>query len=802
MIGGPFSGYHGPSHGPQHHHRHHHHKHSHDNPKPPEPPKDPLELEYAALLNEEARNVDGTGNNPTDTNLGSAGSSLLRTTFASYTDGMGAPHEGANPRAVSNAILDQDGLMPNSFGVSDLFTYFGQFIDHDIDLTTEGHAGETISFTHDDVDFGINRSGYMSGTGTENIPREYPNHITSFVDGSNIYGSNDELTSVLRADGGTSPYLLTSSGDHLPTLGQITAEYPDLIPSNVGGGPLTVGGSDPALFVGGDVRANENNALTSIHTVWVREHNYQVDKLKGYMPDATDEELFQAAKLIVEAEYQNVVFNEYLPLLLGEENIPDYTGYNSSVDPGVSIEFSTSAYRLGHSQLSPIFARRNEDGSESDEGDIGLFQAFFNPTELLNGGIDALVRGLGAVKGQEIDENIVDDVRNLLFGGKNASPIDLGVFNILRGYDHGIPTLNEVRDYYGLTPFEYFHELTSDTDLAAQFASVYSDIDEVDLWVGGLAEDKYSGTQLGETFHVIVLNQFMRFRDGDRFFFEERMADHPELLAMIKDTSLSDILVRVTDIDYFQDDAFIAHNRIGGDNGNDTIWGTDDHDLLIGFGGKDKLYGKDGDDDLYGGAGRDKLFGGDGRDVLFGEGGNDKLWGGKGNDLLDGGKGKDTLYGEKGDDDLYGQEGRDTLYGGKGNDKLYGGDDRDTLSGGKGDDVLAGGLGSDTLEGGQGADTFVLEHFDAKDYIIDFEQQDLIDLIALLDVFDTDGTPGLSQGDVDQAVHYNWGNLSVDDQSGAGFQSVAHIQSAFGGHPGSISVLVDDDAGNQATFVV
>lgn len=219
---GPFSGYHGPSHGPHHHHGHHHHKHPHNNPKPPEPPQDPLEQEYAALLSEEARNVDGTGNNLTDTNLGSAGSELLRTTYASYTDDTGAPHEGVNPRAVSNAILDQDGLMPNTFGVSDLFTYFGQFIDHDIDLTTEGHAGETISFTHDDVDFGINRSGYMSGTGTDDTnPREYPNHITSFVDGSNIYGSNDALTSVLRADGGTSPYLLTSSGDHLPTLGQI-----------------------------------------------------------------------------------------------------------------------------------------------------------------------------------------------------------------------------------------------------------------------------------------------------------------------------------------------------------------------------------------------------------------------------------------------------------------------------------------------------------------------------------------------------------------------------------------------------
>src|SRR5665811_792017 len=125
--------------------------------------------------------------------------------------------------------------------------------------------------------------------------------------------------------------------------------------------------------------------------------------------------------------------------------------------------------------------------------------------------------------------------------------------------------------------------------LQVQFASVYDNIDEVELWVGGLAEDKFFGSQLGKTFHTIVLDQFMRFRDGDRFFFEERFDDHPELLAMIKNTSFSEILVRVTGVDYFQDDAFIAHNRIGGDDGNNTLWGTDEHDLMIGFGGRDKI---------------------------------------------------------------------------------------------------------------------------------------------------------------------------------------------------------------------
>ncbi|MDH3580084.1 MAG: peroxidase [Hyphomicrobiales bacterium] len=730
-----------------HHHHHKHHKH-HKPADDPQPSEYLDEAQAEALLDLDARNSDGTENNPINAGLGAAGSQLLRVSDAHYQDGAGTPYSGANPRGVSNVILDQDVSMPSSFGVSDLFTYFGQFIDHDIDLTPEGHS-ETIAFSHADGDFGISRSAAVPGTGTDaSNPLEFPNVITSFVDASNIYGSHDDVTSVLRADGGTSPYLLTSDDDYAPTLEQIQQDYPGLDPNNVGGGPLTVGGPNPELFVAGDVRANENIALTSMHTVWIREHNYQVDRFKELMPDATNEELFKVAKLVVEAEYQNVVFNEYLPLLLGEENIPAYQGYDENVNPNVAIEFSTAAYRLGHSQISPTIARRDEDGSESTEGDLGLFQAFFQPDQLLAGGIDSVIRGLGAQTGQEIDENIVDDVRNLLFGGTQASPIDLGVFNILRGYDHGIPSLNEVRIAYGLAPLTSFAALTSDPAVAAQFAQVYGSIDQVDLWVGGLAETKVPGSQLGETFHTIVLDQFMRFRDGDSFFFEERLQDHPELLEMIKDSSLSDIILRTTDIDYFQDDAFIAHNRIGGTDWKDVLVGTDDHDLIIGFDGHDKLFGRRGDDDLYGGDGNDRAYGGRGDDIIDGEDGNDRLYGGRGNDILTGGGGRDTMY------------------------------------------------------GGRGDDLFVLTDFDARDFIADYGTGDQIDLTALFDVPDSDTTDGLSQGDVDAVVHYAWGRLSVENPADGGLEQVAQIRADGGGRPESIVIVVDDGAGYEATFTV
>lgn len=215
----------------------------------------------------------------------------------------------------------------------------------------------------------------------------------------------------------------------------------------------------------------------------------------------------------------------------------------------------------------------------------------------------------------------------------------------------------------------------------------------MELWVGGLAEDEYPGSQLGETFHTIVLDQFMRFRAGDSYYFEERLVDSPELLAEIKATAFSDIILRNTEIDYLQDDAFIAHTRIGGTYDNDKLKGTEDHDLIIGFEGNDRLYGKDGDDDLYGGDN------------------NDKLWGQDGDDVLNGGAGHDVLKGGWGADEIYGDAGNDIIYGGRG------------------DDVIDPGHGRDIITGGWGSDVFVFD-FDRKlDRVTDFK--DGVDHIGL-----------------------------------------------------------------------
>ena len=678
----------------------------------------------------EARTSDGSGNNLQSPQWGASGAALINLADPSYGDGHGAPNAGPNARVVSNAVLAQDNPVPSTAANADLFTFFGQFIDHDTDLTPAGtHEVLAVAVPEGDGTFApgsqimLGRSAPIDGTGVTG-PRQYANEITAFLDASNIYGSSAATTQVLRAndgEGGKTALLMTGGDGGLPTLAEVRAANPGADLTHIVDNP----NASDDVFIAGDIRVNENAALTSLHTVWVREHNFQVARLRAEHGDWSEDELFDAARVIVEAEYQRVIYAEYLPQLLGAENIPEYAGYDPTVDASISNEFSTAAFRLGHSQLSSTLQRLTADGNETADGHLNLFEAFFNPSNLQSeDDLTSLLRGLASGSGQEIDTLIVDDVRNLLFGAGGTGS-DLGVLNIMRGRDHGLASLNDTREALGLARHESFADLTDVPALQAAFASVYATVDDVELWVGGLAETTVPGSQLGATFHTIVLDQFMRLRDGDRFYYEHRLADQPALLAEIEATRFSDILKRTSDVEILQDDVFVAHTRIGGTDGNDVLLGDDAHDLLIGFDGDDRLRGRDGDDDLYGGAGDDRLFGEAGRDVLDG---------GAGFDRLVGGRGDDTLRGGLDDDELRGGGGHDTLLGGDGDDFLHGGGGRDRVDGGLGDDELFGGGGRDTFVFGldHGFDT--IQDFDVARDQLDLSAFGFTDRAAVLDV--------------------------------------------------------------------
>jgi len=387
----------------------------------------------------------------------------------------------------------------------------------------------------------FNRSIYdfSTGRGTE-LPRAQRNEISTWIDGSNVYGSNPERAAALRANDG-SGRLRTSSGD--------------LLPFNTEAMP-NAGGSDPSLFLAGDVRANEQVGLTALHTLFVREHNWHATRLREKYPTRTGEEIYQAARAFVMAEIQVITYGEYLPALLGKRAIRSYRGYKPGVDATITNLFSTAAYRYGHSALSPVLMRVDEDGSEIEEGHLALRNAFFAPWRIAaEGGLEPVLRGLAAQACQDIDPYVIDDVRNFLFGPPGSGGFDLAALNIQRGRDHGLPSYNETREQLGLRRARHFRDITRDRALASRLEEAYGNVDEVDVWVGSLAEDNVRGAMVGPLVYKVVTAQFEALRDGDRFWYKRTL---PRKVAhRIERVRLSDIIRRNTDIgDELQDDVF------------------------------------------------------------------------------------------------------------------------------------------------------------------------------------------------------------------------------------------------------
>ncbi|MDF2368765.1 peroxidase family protein [Sneathiella sp.] len=549
-------------------------------------PRDPRPPREDDLLEIPARPVDGAGSNTENPEWGAAGQTLLRLGEANFADGISEIDEDLpGPREISNAVVAQAEDIPNSFGVSDLFYVWGQFVDHDIDLTLSGETAASIDIPEDDewfdpdIDMAFSRADPVEGTGVD-TPAQYANNITAFLDGSMVYGSDAETAAAIRTEDGK---LL------LDEFGLVTFD-------------------DEGNILAGDVRGAENAGLYSMQSLFAREHNRWVDELAEKNPDWTADELFDAARVRVEAEIQAITYNEYLPILLGEDAIPAYDGYDASVNPGIAIEFSTAAYRFGHSLVSAATERLEENGESIEAGELSLRDAFFNPTVVAaNGGIEPLLRGLADGVAQELDTEIVDDLRNFLFSQDGGVGLDLASLNIQRGRDLGLPSYNDLREAVGLERAADFSDVTSDPDLASALASVYDSVDEIDAWIGGLAEDPSGGGMLGELFATIVTDQFIRIRDGDPFWSEDSDLSQKEIDALW-DTTLADIIERNSDIDAIQDNTMLAYDRIGGDEGDNILEGGEGSDLLLGF---------DGNDTLIGGAGNDQLEGGEGDDLFI-----------------------------------------------------------------------------------------------------------------------------------------------------------------------------------------
>lgn len=627
---------------------------------------------------------------------------LVRLTSPSYDDGVGNFSRGADPVEIARILFDQTGDMPNSEEMSELMVYWGQFLDHDLSLTRDA-SGELITVPGLAGQF--QRSVYAGGTGPDD-PRQPLNQVTPQMDASMVYGSTWERTAVLRSyEGGR----LRTNDDPASGRGLLPiAENTDVM-----------AGATRPLFLAGDIRANETVGLTTLQTLLVREHNSWAGRLEALNPGWSENQLFEAARMIVETEIQTITYRDWLPALLaGNETLAPVAavlapseGYDPAVSEQISVEFSTAAFRVGHTMVSSQIHLIDETGAEHEDGPLSVEQVFFDSSWLLDGHLDDILRGQAGSVAQEIDAKVIDSLNFFLTLGNGVTGFSLAALNILRGRDHGLQSYVGTRaELLGdidpsVMVADSFSAISTDPDLQVELAAVYTSVHQVDLWVGGLLEDRVEGAQLGPLFAWIIAEQFLRTRAADEDFGRLPEGIEPVLAAEIGQTGLSDIILRNTDVTYLQSDLFHRHDRTMGTEMADDLEGSPISDLMMGMGGEDMLAGKSGSDVLFGGGGADNMKGGMGRDELYGEGGNDILLGWKGRDILDGGAGNDTLQGSFGNDYLLGGEADDLLQGQVGRDTLSGGMGADTLEGGLGHDLLSGDSDNDTLRGGRGADT-------------------------------------------------------------------------------------------------
>jgi peroxidase len=542
--------------------------------------------------------------------------------FSRGAEGADFDYQDLNPRFISNSLGQQSRETPLDQTEKTMFTVmFGQFINHD--LERNAHVNK---FARDFEEVPIDpldpicfvRPGGGGPPLTESRCDDNPNFLyrksegdiidgqfevrneaSSYLDLNTVYGRNETIASILREgkDGKmkTENYSGTAFGyvpyyfENLPPSRNTTS-----LPSDT----LLMDQPDDRIPTAGDNRISDNAALFTYHLIFLREHNRIAANISAKNPTWGDELIFQEARRLNIAQYQQIVMYEYLPVILGahfDSFVGEYEGYNQAIDPTTTIIFATVAYRFGHSAIIS-YAPRDECGDistltippflppGSDLPSIGQSGGPFDPITMITvaGGFESLIRGLLSTIENRIDLQYADGIRNI---PTSTGVVDILSLDVIRGRENGIPnyahvakSLGNDRGMYSSLdcplqletqgtddPIECFLKITAadpadptdeEFDVADVLRNVYGKALNVDAIIGMLAEPHLAGLSIGENFATLSADQFKRSRDGDRFWFENDDQFEPVDLAAIRRTTMKDLLIRNFDITLLPDEIF------------------------------------------------------------------------------------------------------------------------------------------------------------------------------------------------------------------------------------------------------
>uniref|UniRef100_A0A663ELQ8 TSPO associated protein 1 n=1 Tax=Aquila chrysaetos chrysaetos TaxID=223781 RepID=A0A663ELQ8_AQUCH len=380
--------------------------------------------------------------------------------------------------------------------------------------------------------------------------RDQINALTSFLDGSMVYGSEVPLANKLRDQ--TNQLGLLAVNQNFTDKGKAYMPF-----NNMQKSPCLTVSREAKIpcFLAGDSRANEMLELACMHTLFLREHNRLARGLKRLNPHWNGEKLYQEARKILGAMIQIITYRDYLPLLLGtsfRRLIPRYQGYNESVDPRISNVF-TLAFRFAHASVPPTVDRLNQN-YKSIGPKIQLRNAFFAVWRIVKeGGIDPFLRSLMANQAKLMTQQqmVVDELRDRMFEQIERIGFDLPALNMQRSRDHGLPGYNSWRQFCGLSQpsgLKTLARVLRNHGLAKKFIQLYGRPKNIDIWIGALAEPFVNGGRVGPLMACLIGTQFRNIRDGDRFWWESRGVFTPWQRSSLAKISLSRIICDNTHI--------------------------------------------------------------------------------------------------------------------------------------------------------------------------------------------------------------------------------------------------------------
>eukprot|EP00092_Neocalanus_flemingeri_P003870 GFUD01004167.1.p1 GENE.GFUD01004167.1~~GFUD01004167.1.p1 ORF type:complete len:695 (+),score=85.89 GFUD01004167.1:112-2196(+) len=500
------------------------------------------------------RSINGSCNNFKYPMWGASGSPYQRfispPAYDDLTTGTprgGNPSSLPSPRKISAEFHDQ--LNSPDMAISNLFYQFGQFISHDMGLTPEvnldmklsGGFNNTacateefrhkkqcfnIDVTNDTFYKNVNLPTYPWLGFARTLPNKYSdtkdrirqqiNMGTGFLDASITYGFNKAISDQLRTN----------------KSGKLIQGADNLLPTNIPlFNPNFASSTNYTNLVGGDPRANMHPWLLSVQTMFLREHNRLAKQINDNVnvTDCNDECIFQNARRIVIAEYQNIIFSEFLPLVLGNDTMTKYdlytntSPYNKNTNPTVYNGFQTAAMRFGHSMVHQGgLALQNLTSGGNLSETLRFRYNFFNDTRyhFENGsGYSQILGGMSIQGCQHFDRYVTKGLTDQLYNVRGLKDYgdDLASRNIQRGRDHGLPGYLRYRKFCGLEG----HDDIGPTNWK-RLLKIYGNPEGIDLWTGGLAETPAHGSIVGPLFKCLLGKQYHNSKFGDRFFFTHK----------------------------------------------------------------------------------------------------------------------------------------------------------------------------------------------------------------------------------------------------------------------------------------